>query len=197
MKIDTEKTIHGSAKGANSIQSNIPETSLFAYEQAANEFDISLRIAEKGEPFGISDSGTALIAKEGNVGINYMTKKPINSDGSKYDYSSFGARVKELIAQAQEQENGEHLPKPYEFLSVSDNSVKLIIPSFWETYYFQASELTDSDITTIDNEKYEIITGTKVPSDMMVVDIVNRFEPLDLATIFNMVKQLEALDVRK
>jgi len=104
MKIETIRNSESkSSNPLGSIQVSIPKDMLFAYQQAAQEFDFILNVAKKGEVFGTSDTGTGLVSKEGNIGINYMAKKLTNSDGSVYDYSSFGNRVEELFAQSQTQ----------------------------------------------------------------------------------------------
>lgn len=86
----------------SAVKTSIPETHLFAYRQAANELGMVLRVVGKGKPFDISEAGTAIVAKPGNVGINYFPKKLFNDDGTRYDFSGFSIRVKELIKEAQE-----------------------------------------------------------------------------------------------
>jgi hypothetical protein len=79
----------------------VPKEELLFYIQAASELGIRVTVAPNGQPYSVSEDGTALIAPEGQVGINYCAKQPTNQDGSRFDYTRFSVRTKQLIAQAQ------------------------------------------------------------------------------------------------
>lgn len=189
-------------KNSGPLHDCILEKDLPANLQAAQEFGIRINVLKTGETYALSENRTALTVGVGEVGIIYQ-KEPINQNGPVYDYSNFGRRVDELKKttllkpQTQAQEKDEHLPCPYQHISLSDNSAILIIRKSWEPFLKTAAEITNSEIKIIANEKYEERYGVKITKGKIVVDMINRFKPLDLLEIFNKAKELETLDVRK